>query len=87
MTARRLLPTLLISWLFLSANAEADFDDGVAAYNAGVYETAFREWKPLAEQGDATAQSNLGALYDNGEGVLQDYKEAVRWYTKAAEQV
>ena len=25
-------------------------------------------------------------MYDNGKGVLQDYKEAVKWYTKAAEQ-
>ena len=25
-------------------------------------------------------------LYDNGQGVPQDYAEAVRWYRKAAEQ-
>ena len=25
-------------------------------------------------------------MYYNGEGVPQDYKEAVKWYTKAAEQ-
>ena len=49
----RLLPILLISWLFLSANAAADFADGLAAYEAGDYETAFREWKPVAEQGYA----------------------------------
>ena len=24
--------------------------------------------------------------YDNGQGVLQDYKQAVKWYRKAAEQ-
>ena len=39
-----------------------------------------------AEQGHASAQYNLALKYDNGEGVLQDYKEAVKWYTKAAEQ-
>jgi len=38
-----------------------------------------------AEQGDAWSQAMLGALYSH-EGVLQDYKEAVKWYTKAAEQ-
>ena len=32
------------------------------------------------------AQVNLGVMYDNGEGVLQDDKEAVKWYRKAAEQ-
>jgi len=25
-------------------------------------------------------------MYDNGQGVRQDYKEAVKWYKKAAEQ-
>lgn len=57
MKPHRLLPTLLIAWLFFSANAAADFNDGVAAYNAGDYENAFREWKPLAEQGYALAQT------------------------------
>ena len=32
------------------------------------------------------AQYNLGVMYDNGEGVPQDYKEAVKWYRLAAEQ-
>jgi len=33
-----------------------------------------------AEAGDASAQSVLGFRYANGEGVPQDYAEAVRWY-------
>jgi TPR repeat protein len=32
------------------------------------------------------AQSNLGVMYNNGEGVLQDHAEAVKWYRLAAEQ-
>jgi TPR repeat protein len=39
-----------------------------------------------AEQGDVNAQNNLGFMYNTGKGVAQDYKEAVKWYTKAAEQ-
>ena len=39
-----------------------------------------------AEQGDALAQNNLGGMYYNGQGVVQDDKEAVKWYTKASEQ-
>jgi len=39
-----------------------------------------------AEQGDAEAQYNLGVRYANGEGVPEDYKEAVKWFRKAAEQ-
>ena len=66
--------------------AWADFQAGFAAYNRGDYATALREWKPLAEQGDADAQFNLGVMYSHGQGVPQDYAEAVRWYRRAAEQ-
>ena len=38
------------------------------------------------EGGDKVAQCNLGLMYYNGNGLPQDYKEAVKWYTKAAEQ-
>ena len=41
---------------------------------------------PLAQQGNPIAQFNLGAMYSNGEGVAQDYKEAFKWYQLAAEQ-
>jgi len=71
----------------LSGQAYAqDFQRGLAAYEAGDYATAFQEWKPLAEQGDASAQYKLGYMYDAGEGVPQDYKEAASWWRKAAEQ-
>jgi len=42
--------------------------------------------RAAAEQGDAFAQSYLGAMYYNGEGVPQDYAEAVKWYRLAANQ-
>ncbi len=63
---------------------EADFNAGVAAYKKGDYATALREWRPLAKQGDAKAQYNLGLMYGNGEGVPQDYARAVKWYRMAA---
>jgi TPR repeat protein len=44
------------------------------------------EYRKAAEQGDAAAQYNLGIRYEKGEGIPQDYKEAVKWYRKAAEQ-
>jgi S1-C subfamily serine protease len=50
------------------------------------YATALRELKPLAKQGDADAQFNLGVMYENGRGVPQNYKTAVKWYTLAAKQ-
>jgi len=57
-----------------------------AAYNQGDYGAALREWRPLAEQGDAGAQLNMGFMYSNGYGVPQDHKEAIKWYRRAAEQ-
>ena len=44
------------------------------------------EVQKAAEQGNVDAQSLLGAMYANGEGVAQDYKQAVVWTRKAAEQ-
>jgi hypothetical protein len=42
--------------------------------------------RKVAEHGDPAAQFSLGARYATGEGVTQDYTEAVRWFTQAAEQ-
>lgn len=66
--------------------AAQDFQKGLAAYNAGDYVTAIQEWRPLAAQGYASAQYNLGVMYITGQGVLQDYAEAVRLYRLAAGQ-
>ena len=44
------------------------------------------ELRALAEQGDSTAQFNLGVMYGTGLGVPQDATEAVRWYRLAADQ-
>jgi len=39
-----------------------------------------------AEQGVAQAQFSLGEIYYNGRGVIQDHKEAGKWFRLAAEQ-
>jgi TPR repeat protein len=62
------------------------FDDAVAAYERGDYASAFRLMKPLAENGDAKAQHNLGVMYDRGRGIPQDHTKAWKWYRRAAEQ-
>jgi len=64
----------------------ADFAKGLSAYDKGDYATALSEWKPLAEEGDAPSEFNLGLLYYDGHGVPQDYSEAARWFERAAEQ-
>ena len=81
-----IIPVLLFS-LFLGASSySADFNKGLTAAQSGDFATALKEWKPLAEEGNAVAQNNLGLMYHNGWGVPQDYKEAVNWYRLAAEQ-
>ena len=74
------------AWLlFFPLSAWADFADGLAAYDAGDYETAVAEWLPLAEQGDVDAQVALADLYLAGQGVRPDTARALRWYRRAAE--
>ena len=65
---------------------EQQFQQGLTAYEQSNYQTAFKLWLPLAEQGDANVQFNLGVMYAEGQGVKQDDFEAVKWYRKAAEQ-
>ncbi len=66
--------------LGLTAPAWAGVDEGVAAYKRGDYATALREFRPLAERGDAKAQYGLGVMYLNGQGVPQDSAEVVKWH-------
>jgi clan AA aspartic protease (TIGR02281 family) len=70
----------------VGVSSAADFNTGLDAYMRDDYATALREWTPLAEQGDAQAQHNLGWMYDNGQGVAQDYLEAELLYRQAAAQ-
>ena len=87
---RRLTAILCLTLAVLLGSAgvceSADLQKGLAAWNSGDYATALRELKPLAEQGDAYAQNNLGSMYEFGHGVPQDNKTAVKWYRLAAEQ-
>ena len=64
----------------------ADFQNGLTAFQSGDYASAFREWVPLAKQGNASAQGNLGVLYEKGLGVPRDSKTAMKWYSLAAKQ-
>ena len=82
----RFISILLLSISCLAVPVWADFQAGMDANNRGDYATALREWRPLAEQGDALAQYNLGLLYRKGRGVSQDDAQARQWYTKAAAQ-
>lgn len=66
--------------------ASADVKTGVEAWQAGNYDAAVREWRPLAERGDPDAQFNMGQAYKLGRGVPSDLRLAQSWYEKAAQQ-
>jgi uncharacterized protein len=80
------VPLFVAVLIGFAALVHAGFDEAITAYNLGDYATALKEFKPLAEQGDARAQHNLGVMYANGQGVSKDYAEAVKWCRKAADQ-
>ena len=82
---KRLVLTFAIL-IGLAAPAWAGFAEGFAAYERGDYATALREFRPLAEQGFALAQSVLGEMYYRGHGVPKNYDMAAKWIRKAAEQ-
>ncbi len=65
-----------------AGQARSDAPDGRAAENQTTVDTLIKQ----AESGNAEAQATLGSMYDNGQGVVKDDAEAVRWYRKAAEQ-
>ena len=83
---RRISIALVLALLVALPASAQDFQKGLAAAKRGDYATALKEWRPLAEQGRAAAQYNLGQMYRRGEGVSQSYTEAVKWYRKAAVQ-
>ena len=72
--------------LFSFSVIAGDFEDGKEAYEREDYIAAISFFKKSAEQGNAKAQDNLGAMYAHGLGVTQDYKQAMYWLQKSAAQ-
>jgi hypothetical protein len=72
--------------LLLTGRSWADLAEGLNAYYKGDWATAVREFRTLAEQGDAPAQYKLGTMYLMGFGVPQDHAQSKHWFGLAAEQ-
>jgi TPR repeat protein len=70
---------------FPELSSKNDTQKGLAA-ESGDFASALRYWKPLAEQGNANAQSNVGWIYQHLQSMPRDYRTAVKWYRLAAEQ-
>jgi len=59
---RTLTPIVFVLCLLVwPALVQADFQTGMDAYDQGDYATALKEWRPLAEQGDAVTLGLLGS--------------------------
>ena len=69
-----------------TVSAADSYTSAVSAVHRDDYDFAAQLLGPLAEQGHVGAQSFLGALYANGQGVPQSYDMAGRWYRQAAQQ-
>src|SRR5277367_2028155 len=93
----KILVPLLIGLMLTAGGGAADrladditsvdpLEDGIAAYQRGDFAAALQLFQPLAEHGDASAECNLGVMYEQGRGVAQNYREAMRWFRLAALQ-
>ena len=76
----------IVLLLAVRSASAMDFWAGSAHYLRGDFAAALQEWRPLAEEGDARAQYYLGLMYNNGEGVPEDNRQAAHWFRKSAEQ-
>ena len=77
---------LILALVALVTSGCSGIDGGIGAYERGDYPAAFIEFRPLAERGYRLAQYTLGLMYAQGQGVPQDYGEAVKWFGRAAAQ-
>jgi TPR repeat protein len=73
-----------IAGLAFIGGAAADGVAGFEAYEKGDYATALKEFLPLAESGQTSAEAAVGQMYFEGKGVKPDMKEAARWLEPAA---
>jgi TPR repeat protein len=86
MKLKRAIAALILVCAFAAPVAAGPFEDAVEAHSRGDYQKALRLIRPLANDGDAAAQYNLGLMYMTGQGVQQDDAAAALWFGKAAEQ-
>ena len=84
----RLTTLVLVAAFLLSggvAPAHAGFDDTLKIYKKGDYQTAFEQFKELADDGNHGAQYYLGEMYRQGNGVQINLQEALKWYSLSSE--
>lgn len=68
------------------ASSLSNRNAGLKSWNQGDYKAAMEIWKPLAEEGNSAAESNLAYMYYTGIGVEKNYKIAFTYYKRAADK-
>ena len=84
LTLKHAVAAIILVLSFAAPLAAGPFEDAIVAHGRGDYATALRLMRPLANQGLAGAQYNLGQMYLQGQGVPQDNAEGAKWYRLAA---
>jgi TPR repeat protein len=82
----RIFAALAVFGALTTAASAGPLEDAEAAYGEGNYALALQLLNPLAAAGDGYAQYDLGCLYQNGDGVGQDFGQAVMWFAAAADR-
>ncbi len=82
----RLRALLALSVLLCCNAAVAGLEEGYEALSRQDYATAIKEYRPLAERGNAEAQYRIGRMYEFGKGYTQDKAQGIAWIRKAAAQ-
>lgn len=75
----------IISIYFGGLVMASPFEDALTAVARKDYTSAFNIWLQLAEQGNPSAQNNIGYMFQRGEGVNTSPKDAFKWWRLAAE--
>lgn len=85
-TIKKSIIILLLIFTIIGCATPPTYKQGTDAFYKGDYRTSLRAFKPLAEQGNASAQNYLGAMYYNGTVVTpRDYALSAFWFRKAAD--
>jgi len=78
---------IVVAGLFTGCSQYYDFAEGKRCYNEKKYNDAFTYFQKSADSGNAQSQCYLGIMYEQGQGVKQDYPLAIKWYKESAKNV
>ena len=73
-------------FLMISKAIAGSLDEANSAFDKGDFGLARNLYTELANQGDRLAQFKLGVMYEDGQGVTKDSREAIRWLSVASGQ-